>query len=201
MADTDQRTVASITRKGCGPQVHAYNDPSLSATEFLRAVYCDPTLPMSIRIDAARGLLPYTEPPPGPRPTNSFPPRCTIVIGGLGPYDQGLSPEDPEQIVSETQSFSPSASNNPQPQSESPGPSYIEKILERMSLDEIIKTVANTPEHLLPICTICNHPMMYPCSVAPQAREALVAHLCDQVAPRKRTPTEIQPAMRRYRWT
>ena len=85
MADTNQRTVASITRKGCGPQVHAYNDPSLSATEFLRAVYCDPTLPMSIRIDAARGLPPYTEPRPASAPSSHI--GCTIVIGGLGPCD------------------------------------------------------------------------------------------------------------------
>jgi len=83
MADRNQRTVASITRKGCGPQVHAYNDPSLSATEFLRAVYCDPTLPMSIRIDAARGLLPYTEPRPARAPLSYV--GCKIIIGGLGP--------------------------------------------------------------------------------------------------------------------
>jgi hypothetical protein len=119
MADTNQRTVASITRKGCGPQVHAYNDPSLSATEFLRAVYCDPTLPMSIRIDAARGLPPYTEPRPASAPSSHI--GCTIVIGGLGPCDT-----DPEQIVGETHSFSSWASNNPHPQSGDQGPSNIE---------------------------------------------------------------------------
>ena len=68
MADTKQspprqtepmvRTVASITREGRGPQTHAYDDPDLSPIEFLQAVYRDPLLPMSIRIDAARGLLP-----------------------------------------------------------------------------------------------------------------------------------------------
>ena len=168
MADTNPfpRTVASITREGKGPQTHPCNAPSLGPLEFLQAVYRDPLLPMSIRIDAARGLLPYTEPPPGPRPTNSVP-RCKIIIGGLGPCDHGSAPKDPDGVNGKSQSFPPSASYNHQPFLTTPGPSYIEKILERMSLDEILKTVANTPEHLLPICTICNHPMMYPCSVAP----------------------------------
>ena len=64
MADTDQfvRTVASITREDRGPQTHAYDAPGLSPIEFLQAVYRDPLLPMSIRIDAARGLLPFVEP-------------------------------------------------------------------------------------------------------------------------------------------
>jgi hypothetical protein len=43
---------------------HPCNAPGLSPLEFLHAVYRDPLLPMSIRIDAARGLLPYTEPRP-----------------------------------------------------------------------------------------------------------------------------------------
>src|SRR5262249_41431691 len=79
--------------------------------------------PMAIRIQAASALFPYTH--PSPRPTNSVP-RCTIVIGGLGPGDHGLSPEDPEQIVGNSQSKSDFASNNPHPQSESPGPSNTE---------------------------------------------------------------------------
>jgi hypothetical protein len=76
-------TVKEFTRQGLPPQTHAYDDPDLSPIEFLQAIYHDRTLPMSTRIDAARALLPYTE----PRPTNSFPPRCKIVVGGLGPCD------------------------------------------------------------------------------------------------------------------
>ena len=103
----------------------------------------------------ARGLLPFTE--PAPRPVVQGP-TLTIVIGGI---------EDPEQIVEKTQSKSENRSNNHRPFWTTPGQSYIEKTLERMSLSEIIKTIANTPEHLLPICTICNFPMIYPCSVDP----------------------------------
>jgi hypothetical protein len=39
---------------------HAYNDPDLSATEFLSAVMHATHLPMSTRIEAASALLPYT---------------------------------------------------------------------------------------------------------------------------------------------
>src|SRR5215472_5918058 len=73
-----------------GP-AHPCDAPGLSPKEFLQAIYRDRTLPMSLRIDAARGLLPYTE----PRPTNSFPPRCKIIIGGLGPYIASPEPRSP----------------------------------------------------------------------------------------------------------
>jgi hypothetical protein len=110
MADTNPfpRTVASITREGRGPQTHAYDDPDLSPIEFLQAVYRDPSLPMSIRIDAARGLLPYMEPRPARIPSAEV--GCTIVIGGLGPYDHGSAPKDPDGVNGKSQSFPPSAS-------------------------------------------------------------------------------------------
>jgi len=142
-----------------------YNEPGLSPIQFLYAVmYCS-RLPMVTRIAAAKALLPFTEPRPASSPSSHI--GCTIVIGGLGPYDHGSAPKGPDGVNGKSQSFPPSASCNHQPFLTTPGPSYIEKILERMSLDEIIKTIANTPEHLLPTCTICNYPMMYPCSVAP----------------------------------
>src|SRR5262249_24624973 len=108
---------------------HPCDAPGLSAIEFLRAVYHDPLLPMSIRIDAARGLLPYTEPRPASTPKwNGY----RIVIGGPGPYDHGSAPKDPDGVNGKSQSFPPSASYNHQPFLTTPGPSYIEKILERM---------------------------------------------------------------------
>jgi len=88
MADTNQspprqtepiaRTVAELTRNG--PQPHACDAPDLSPIEFLQTVYRDRTLPMSIRIDAARGLLPFTEPRPATVPSWN---GCTIVIPPL----------------------------------------------------------------------------------------------------------------------
>ena len=144
-----------FTHQNQGPSSHVYNDPDLSAIEFLQAVMHAEHLPMATRIDAARALLPFTE--PAPRPVVQGP-TLTIVIGGI---------EDPEQIIGETQSNFDFRPAKPQPFWTTPGQSYIEKTLERMSLSEIIKTIANTSEHLLPICTICNFPMIYPCFVDP----------------------------------
>jgi hypothetical protein len=41
--------------KAQGPE-HAYDAPGLTATQFLEAVYHDPTVPIGIRIDAANRL-------------------------------------------------------------------------------------------------------------------------------------------------
>src|SRR6516164_11809787 len=98
-----------FTHQNQGPSSHVYNDPDLSAIEFLQAVMHAEHLPMATRIDAARALLPFTEPRPASIPSSRI--GCTIVIGGLGPYDHGLSAEDPEQINTISQSFSSSASN------------------------------------------------------------------------------------------
>src|SRR5215472_3429175 len=87
-------TVKEFVRNGLPPQTHPYDDPDLSPIEFLQAVYRDRTLPMSIRIDAARGLLPYTEPRPASVPPSHI--GCTIVIGGLGPCDYGSASPSPE---------------------------------------------------------------------------------------------------------
>src|SRR5262249_27851678 len=49
MADTNQfpRTVASITRKGQGPQTHTYDDPDLSPLQFLLEVMHAKHLPLA----------------------------------------------------------------------------------------------------------------------------------------------------------
>ena len=92
MADANPfpRTVASITREGRGPQTHAYDAPDIGPLEFLQAVYHATHLPMSVRIEAARALLPYTEPRPASTPSSHI--GCTIVIGGLGPCAADPSP-------------------------------------------------------------------------------------------------------------
>ena len=93
---------------------HAYDAPDLSPIEFLQAVYHATHLPMSIRIDAARGLLPFTE--PAPRPVVQGP-TLTIVIGGI---------EDPEQINSETQLKEFLRADNCQPRCGDPDSLYTE---------------------------------------------------------------------------
>jgi hypothetical protein len=65
----------------CGPPSrHACNTPGLSPIEFLTAVYNDSSLPMSIRIEAARGVLPFVEPRPASIPSWN---GCTIIIPPL----------------------------------------------------------------------------------------------------------------------
>jgi hypothetical protein len=100
------------------PTTHAYNDPELSPIEFLKAVYHATHLPMSTRIEAASALLPFTE--PKPRPTNSFPPRCKIIIGGLGP----CSPDPETNTISQPSSIG--ADNTRQTSSEAVAPVYTE---------------------------------------------------------------------------
>src|SRR6516164_10808610 len=74
-----------FTHQNQGPSSHVYNDPDLSPIEFLQAVMHAEHLPMATRIDAARALLPFTEPRPASIPSSHI--GCTIVIGGLGPCD------------------------------------------------------------------------------------------------------------------
>jgi len=152
MADTKQspprQTVKDFVRKypseAPGP-AHPCDAPGLSPIEFLQAVYRDPLLPMSIRIDAARGLLPYTE----PRPTNSFPHRCKIIIGGLG-----SPPDDPERINSDRQLKSEIASQNRQPLPGDPGSSNIETTSYPQTLPDY--STAPTPEEIQEIKAAVN---------------------------------------------
>ena len=45
-----------------GPKQHEYNRPGLSPKEFLYATFQDDSLPMSVRIDAAKAVAVYEHP-------------------------------------------------------------------------------------------------------------------------------------------
>jgi hypothetical protein len=92
------------TTQAPAPTTHAYNDPDLSPVEFLQHVMHATHLPMVSRIQAASALLPYTNSFPR---SQTIPPRCKIIIGGLGPS----ATDPPEQINENLQSFSVSADN------------------------------------------------------------------------------------------
>jgi len=85
---------------------HPYNDPDLSAIEFLQAVMHATHLPMATRIDAARALLPFTESVPRP----CTPPAYTLVIPPISyePWAGSCSPW-PRSTANDSQN--PSASN------------------------------------------------------------------------------------------
>jgi len=151
-------TVKDFVRKGLDPEPpHAYDNPDLSPIEFLRACMHDTRLPLAMRMDAAAKLLPLTESvPPSVRIS-----KVKIVIEGI--HDQDSFAQAPDGKNRNQQAFSSGRSNTLKPFMTTPGPSYIEKIIERMPLSEIIEIVANTPEHLLPTCA-CGHKTFYPCN-------------------------------------
>jgi hypothetical protein len=147
-------TVKEFVRKSPsevpGP-AHPCDDPGLSALQFLHAIMRDPSFPLSTRVEAASALLPYTE----SVPRSVAQPHLTIVIGGLP--TEGQEHDNRNQQSNENHS-----SYSSRPFMTTPGPSYIEKTLERIPLSEIIEIVSRTPEHLLPMCA-CGHRMMFPC--------------------------------------
>jgi hypothetical protein len=66
---------------------HEYNDPNISATDFIKAVMHDPTVPLSLRTEAASHLLKIPEPPPavvtlkieGGVPVEPEPPKLRLI--------------------------------------------------------------------------------------------------------------------------
>jgi hypothetical protein len=119
-----RREFSQQTPSGDLGSAHPYNEPGLSPIQFLYAVmYCS-RLPMVTRIEAAKALLPFTEPRPARVPSSDV--SCIIRIGGIGPTDHGSASPSGEGTNEKSQSFPPSASNNPQPQSEDQGPSNTE---------------------------------------------------------------------------
>jgi hypothetical protein len=156
---------------------HPCNDPSLSATEFLYAVYRDRTFPMSVRIKAATALLPYTNSLPhsagaAERPTD-IPPRCKIVIGGLGPCDHGPASIPPGGSTENDSQNPEFAHKAPTHNLDPPGSLNIEEIPPPLSFNEIqeIKAaiqrlhpdadLSHLPDHLQ-LCE-CGHWMPFPC--------------------------------------
>ena len=90
-------TVKEFVRMGLPPQTHLYDDPSLSAVEFLLAAMHDPSLPMSLRIAAARGLLPYTEPRPASIPSSYV--GCKIIIAPFEPRTPDHDPHEGDHLA------------------------------------------------------------------------------------------------------
>ena len=167
--------MASITREGCGPQTHAYDDPDLSPIEFLQLVYRDPLLPMSLRIDAARGLLPYTEPRPASAPSSHV--GCTIVIGGIPDPDRitadhsqnplppnkalshGGEPGDPQNLTTIPEPPSLPGYSTP------PTPAELQEI--KAAINRLRPDLAHLPVPEPHLCA-CGHWIFGPCPLGEQ---------------------------------
>ena len=151
-------TVKEFTRMGLPPQTHGYDDPSLDPLQFLTVVYRDSSLPMSIRIDAARGLLPYTEPRPASIPSSYV--GCKIIIPPFEPRTPDTEAHEGDNRKS--QSFSEIADNTCQPSSGAPGSSNMMTTPEpspfaTLSPDEILHLKAIAHRHGLPEPHLCSY--------------------------------------------
>ena len=176
MADANPfpRTVASITREGRGPQTHAYDAPDIGPLEFLQAVYHATHLPMSVRIEAARALLPYTEPRPASTPSSHI--GCTIVIGGLGPCAADPSPASTGNHsqnrefaqITVTHDAEPPAPENLTRYSDPPTPAELQEI--KAAINRLRPDLAHLPIPEPHLCQ-CGHWIFGPCPLAERCRD------------------------------
>ena len=165
------------------PAPRLYNDPSLTPLEFILAVMHDEHLPMATRIQAASAAMPYTN--PYPRPTNSFPPRCTIVIGGLGPCahdplpgsteDHSQNPDranktltrdgdTPAPVNTETNSYPQTFIDYSTP----PTPAELQEI--KAAINKLRPDLAHHPVPAPHLCG-CGHWIFGPCPLGERCRD------------------------------
>jgi len=105
---------------------HPCNNPNLSPIEFLEAVMHDDTFSIALRAKAAKALtLIHTKAPLPPITIHIKDPYSHEYLARF-PWLKEFVAKDPEQINTNSQSFSRSASDNPHPSSETPDPLYTE---------------------------------------------------------------------------
>jgi hypothetical protein len=172
-------TVKEFVRIGLPPRTHLYDNPDLSAVEFLLAVMHDTHQPMSYRVEAAKAALPYT---------NSFPSKvqgyvayhCRIIIPPFEPRTPDHPPaDDPTKNHSENLDFASKTLThnleavtplNIETTSNPPTPAEIAEIkavIQRLRPDLVGSDLvgpdadlSNIPE---PRLCACGHWMFYPC--------------------------------------
>lgn len=160
----------SIQVQGSPSQVHAYDNPTISPIQFMLAVMRDTTLPLSIRLDAAAKVAPFTHPIRAneSRGYESIPYRCTIIIGGLPPEAQDLTTgnnSDSLQISHKTLNHSgePQAPVNLTTIPSPPTPEEIQQIKAAVQALHPDADLSSLPE---PRLCECGHWMFYPCKCA-----------------------------------
>ena len=173
---------------GSASTPHAYNVPGLSPIEFLYAVMNATNQPISIRIEAAKALLPYTHPA---LKTQIIPPRCTIVIPPLEPRTQdhefcpppagdptGNHSQNPDPasitvtrngeavapLYTETTSNPPSLIAYSQP----PSPSDLQEI--KAAINRLRPDLAHLPVPEPHLCA-CGHWIFGPCPLGERCRD------------------------------
>src|SRR5262249_55583441 len=105
---------------------HPCNNQNLSPEEFLQRVMVDDTFSMTLRVKAAAALTSIqTKAHVPPITIRIKDPYCHEYLARF-PWLKEFAAKDPEQINENSQSKSRIRPDNPQPSSETPGPTNIE---------------------------------------------------------------------------
>ena len=120
---------------------HPCNNPNLSPREFLEAVMHDDTFSIALRAKAAKALtLIHTKAPVPPITIHIKDPYSHEYLTRF-PWLKEFAAKDPEQVNTNSQSKSRIRPDNPQPSSETPGPTNIETNSYPPYLENIIQTL------------------------------------------------------------
>jgi hypothetical protein len=105
---------------------HPCNNPNLSPIEFLEAVMHDDAFSIALRAKAAKALTSiHTKAPVPPITIHIKDPYSHEYLARF-PWLKEFATKDPEQVNTNSQSKSRILPDNPQPSSETPGPTNIE---------------------------------------------------------------------------
>jgi len=105
---------------------HPCNNPNLSPIEFLEAVMHDDTFSIALRAKAAKALTSMQTKAPVPPITIHIKDPYSHEYLTRFPWLKEFAAKDPEQVNTNSQSKSRIRPDNPQPSSETPGPTNIE---------------------------------------------------------------------------
>ena len=105
---------------------HPCNNPNLSPEEFLQRVMVDDTFSMALRVKAAAALTSIQTKAPVPPITIHIKDPYSHEYLTRFPWLKEFAAKDPEQVNTNSQSKSRIRPDNPQPSSETPGPTNIE---------------------------------------------------------------------------
>ena len=105
---------------------HPCNNPNLSPREFLEAVMHDDTFSIALRAKAAKALTSMQTKAPVPPITIHIKDPYSHEYLTRFPWLKEFAAKDPEQVNTNSQSKSRIRPDNPQPSSETPGPTNIE---------------------------------------------------------------------------
>src|SRR6516162_3457597 len=121
---------------------HPCNNPNLSPEEFLQRVMDDNTFSMALRVKDAAALTAIQTKAPLPPVTIHITDPYSHEYLARFPWLKQFAAKDPEQVNTISQSKDRIRPDNPQPSSETPGPTNIETNSYPPYLENVIQTLA-----------------------------------------------------------